>query len=126
MAPASGILGVGIDIEEPAVLDRFDEPAVRRAAERVLSPREWEWCRRQPSLRHALTIVVACREAVFKACRDAPAVAALGMQMTGGPLAGYAQWSGPGPIRVRVVWRLRGEVVLALAVAGGIGCPSSS
>jgi hypothetical protein len=120
------ITGVGIDIEEPAALDRFDEAAVRRAAERLLSPREWAWCRRQPSLRRAFTIVISCREAVFKACRDAPAVAAVQLRMAGGPLAGHAAWNGPESIGARVAWRLRRGVVVALAVAGGERCPSSS
>jgi hypothetical protein len=126
MASVSDILGVGIDIEEAAVLNRFDEPAVRRAAERLLSTREWAWCRRQPSLRRAFTIVISCREAIFKAWRDGPTVAALEVRMMGGPLAGHAEWSGPGPVRVRAAWRLRGSAVVALAVAGGVRCPSSS
>jgi hypothetical protein len=126
VAATDSIIGVGLDIEEPAVLDRFDETVVMRAAERLLSPRELEWCLRQPSIRHAFTVVISCREAVFKSCRDAPAVAALEVGVAGGPMAGHAEWNGPGRVRVRVAWRSRGSAVVALAVAGGVGCPSSS
>ncbi len=123
---SDGIAGIGIDIEEPAMLNRLGEVAVRRVADRFLSPAEREWCDGQPSLRRALTIVLCCREAVFKACRGAPLVPELAVRMGGGPAAGRAAWTAPaGPAEARVAWRLMGRLVVAVALAGGEGCPSS-
>jgi hypothetical protein len=58
---------VGLDLEEFALLrsvGRADREAFLR---RWCSPGEQRWCRRQADTGRAVTILVACREAVAKA-----------------------------------------------------------
>lgn len=118
---AEPVLGVGIDIEEPAVLGHLPEEALLRAAGRWLDPDEQAWCARQRSLAEALVVALCCKEAAYKA-GGAESVAEVRLGLHGSPDRGRAEGAG-GPASLRVAWRRWEGRVVAVAVAAAAGEP---
>ena len=59
--------GVGLDLEDPAALDRFDPAALQRMLGRWFDARERQWCLGQAALGPAMVVGICCKEAVYKA-----------------------------------------------------------
>lgn len=115
--PARRTAGVGIDIEQLTVLDRFDGLAIARATARWLSPAERAWCTNQSSAARALLIVVCCREAVFKATRGARPAHELALRLDGDLAGGRGGWYDGRRLGVEVEWWAVEGRLLALAMA---------
>lgn len=110
--------GVGVDVEELAGLNRFDDSAIARATARWLKPQEQDWCARQPSAAEALIIVLCCREAAFKCgCSRLP-VHELGLRIEGGPAVGRAEVAPSAAAAIELVWWVADGRILAVAAAG--------
>jgi len=113
----TGLMGVGIDIEEVDGLSRFDDASVVRSGLRWLQPGERSWCTAQRSFRAAMVVVLSCKEAVYKSLPTPGAAHEVTLTMRGSTAAGWARSESFGPLRVEVAWQTYNDRIVALAVA---------
>jgi phosphopantetheinyl transferase (holo-ACP synthase) len=114
-----GVIGVGLDCEEFAVLQSVARPDREAFLARWFSPAEQRWCRAQRDPARAMTILLACREAVAKAAGvtllDLPP-----LEMSGGqPPLRLVVPTSAGSREVRLSWSGTRYAVLASALAMG-------
>ncbi|MGH7517761.1 MAG: 4'-phosphopantetheinyl transferase family protein [Gemmatimonadales bacterium] len=115
------VIGVGLDLEEFAVLRSVEQPAREAFLARWFSPGEQRWCRGQRDSGRAMTILVACREAVAKAAGlallDVPP-----FHISRGRLPGRVTVPTPAGRRdILLRWSATHRAVLASALAFGPG-----
>ena len=116
--PEAAVLGVGIDAEERNALRHLDDAALRRAADRWLTPAERAWCAAQGSLEESLVVVLCCKEAAFKAWKGPRVVHQVSLALEGSAAAGRARAEGA-EVAIQVEWRQAAGHIVALALAVG-------
>lgn len=110
---ARQLVGVGIDVESRDALARYSDEAVRRFAERWLTPAERTWCAGQSDVRAAVVACLCGKEAVWKASRGVEGIERIGVASA----RGLRRRVRIGDITVVLRWRLGRRDVLTTAVA---------
>ncbi len=110
---------MGLDLAEFAVLRSVAEPAREAFVTRWFAPGEQRWCRGQRYPYRAITMLVACREAVAKAA-GIPLLEVPPFDIAGGRLPSRVPVSTPAGRRDVVLgWSATRRAVLASALAFG-------
>ena len=113
------VTGVGLDLEEFAVLRSVERPDRDAFLARWCSPGEQRWCRRQRDPDRAMTILIACREAVAKAA-GLPLLDVPPFEISDGLLPSCVMVrTAAGPRDVVLRWSATRHAVLASALALG-------
>ena len=111
------LLGVGIDLAERRTYAAFPDAWIGQAASRWLSPDERQWGATQPSLREAVTVVLCCKEAAWKAWNMGTNAWNVALTMSGDVATGGAATAARGGVRLEVDWLVSSGLILALARA---------
>ena len=111
------LLGVGIDLAERGTYAAFPDAWIRRAASRWLSPDERQWGTTQSSFREAVTVVLCCKEAAWKAWNAGTGAWNVALTISGDVGTGGAATAAWGTVRVEVEWLVSSGLILALARA---------